>query len=137
MYMAKEGVVTREHAPDTDVTIYFNDIRVVGKNQEEFIERAKDEYNLHYHHGIPGDIREDTKTRELLVKSANLDDSNVQVDKYDLVVLANAVTPRKDAGDLADILDIEQNELGFFKTQDSTEDLRSTREGIYVTGSCQ
>jgi heterodisulfide reductase subunit A len=137
MYMAKEGVVTREHAPDTDVTIYFNDIRVVGKNQEEFIERAKDEYNLHYHHGIPGDIREDPKTHELLVKSANLDDSNVQVDKYDLVVLANAVTPRKDAGKLADILGIERNELGFFKTQDSTEDLRSIRDGIYVTGSCQ
>jgi heterodisulfide reductase subunit A len=110
---------------------------VVGKNQEEFIERAKDEYNLHYHHGIPGDIREDPKTHELLVKSANLDDSNVQVDKYDLVVLANAVTPRTDAGKLAEILGIEQNELGFFKTQDSTEDLRSTKDGIYVTGSCQ
>ncbi|MFX0046543.1 MAG: hydrogenase iron-sulfur subunit [Candidatus Hermodarchaeota archaeon] len=137
MYMAKEGVVTREHAPDTNVTIYFNDIRVIGKNQEEFIERAKEEYDLHYHHGIPGDIREDPKTHELLVKSANLDNGNVQVDKYDLVVLANAVTPRKDAVDLAKILSIEQNELGFYKTQDSTEDLRSTREGIYVTGSCQ
>ncbi|MBY8987834.1 MAG: hydrogenase iron-sulfur subunit [Candidatus Lokiarchaeota archaeon] len=137
MYMAKEGVVTREHAPDTDVTIYFNDIRVVGKNQEEFIERAKNEYNLRYHHGIPGDIREDPKTHELLVKSANLDNSNVQVDKYDLVVLANAVIPRADAGNLAKILDIEQNELGFYKTKDSTEDLRSTRDGIYVTGSCQ
>ena len=137
MYMAKEGVVTREHAPDTEVTIYFNDIRVIGKNQEEFIERAKNEYDLHYHHGIPGDIREDPKTHELLVKSANLDNSDVQVDKYDLVVLANAVTPRADAGKLAKILGIEQNELGFFKTPNSTEDLRSSRDGIYVTGSCQ
>ncbi|MFX1418079.1 MAG: hydrogenase iron-sulfur subunit [Promethearchaeota archaeon] len=137
MYMAKEGVVTREHASDTDVTIYFNDIRVIGKNQEEFIERAKEEYNLHYHHGIPGDIRENPENHNLLVKSANLDTGNVETKEYDLVVLANAVKPRNDAEELANKLGIECNELGFFKTENSTEDLKSTREGIFVTGSCQ
>jgi len=137
MYMAKEGVVTREHAPDTDVTIYFNDIRVIGKNQEEFIERAKDEYNLHYHHGIPGDVRENPENHNLYVKAANLDTGEVETKEFDLIVLANAVTPRKDAEKLAEILDIERNELGFFKTKDSTEDLKSTKNGVYVTGSCQ
>ena len=62
---------------------------------------------------------------------------SAKISEFDLVVLANAVTPRKDAEQLAKILGIEQNELGFFKTKDSTEDLRSTIEGIYVTGSCQ
>jgi len=137
MYMAKEGVVTREHAPDTDVNIYFNDIRVIGKNQEEFIERAKDEYNLHYHHGIPGDVRENPETHNLYVKAANLDTGEVETKEFDLIVLANAVTPRKDAEKLAEILGIERNELGFFKTKDSTEDLKSTKNGVYVTGSCQ
>lgn len=137
MYMAKEGVVTREHAPDTKVTIYFNDIRVIGKNQEEFIERAKDEYQLKYHHGIPGDVREHPDNHNLIVKSANLDTGEVDVDEYDLVVLANAVTPRVDAAELGTILGIENNDLGFYKTNDSTEDLRSTKDGIYVTGSCQ
>ncbi|MFX1379458.1 MAG: hydrogenase iron-sulfur subunit [Promethearchaeota archaeon] len=137
MYMAKEGVVTREHAPDTDVTIYFNDIRVIGKNQEEFIERAKNEYNLHYHHGVPGDVRENPENRNLFIKSANLDTGNVETKEYDLVVLANAVKPRTDAENLAKVLGIELNDLGFFKTGNSTEDLISTKEGIYVTGSCQ
>jgi heterodisulfide reductase subunit A len=137
MYMAKEGVVTREHAPDTDVTIYFNDIRVIGKNQEEFIERAKDEYDLHYHHGVPGDVRENPENHNLFIKSANLDTGKVETKEYDLVVLANAVKPRIDAENLANILGIERNELGFFKTDNSTEDLKSTREGIFVTGSCQ
>ena len=137
MYQTKEGVVTREHAPKTSVTIFFNDIRVVGKNQEEFIERAKDEYGLIYYRGIPGDIRENPENHNLYVKHANLDTGEVELSEFDLVVLANAVIPRKDAEKLANILGIEQNELGFFKTKDSTEDLRSTREGIYVTGSCQ
>lgn len=137
MYQTKEGVVTREHAPDTNVTIFFNDIRVIGKNQEEFIERAKNEYNLIYYRGIPGDIRENPENHNLYVKHANLDTGDVETSEFDLVVLANAVIPRKDAGALAKIIGIEQNEFGFFKTEASTEDLQSTREGIYVTGSCQ
>ncbi|MFX0031764.1 MAG: FAD-dependent oxidoreductase [Promethearchaeota archaeon] len=137
MYMAKEGVVTREHAPETDVTIYFNDIRVIGKNQEEFIERAKNEYNLHYHHGIPGDVRENPENQNLFVKSANLDTGEVETKEFDLIVLANAVIPRRDSNELAKIIGIECNELGFFKTRDSTEDLKSTRNGVYITGSCQ
>ncbi|MHA2266810.1 MAG: NAD(P)-binding protein [Promethearchaeota archaeon] len=137
MYQTKEGVVTREHSPDTNVTIFFNDSRVIGKNQEEFIERAKDEYDLKYYRGIPGDIRENPEDHNLYVKHANLDTGDVEVSEFDLVVLANAVIPRKDAKELAQILGIEQNELGFFKTMDSTEDLHSTREGVYVTGSCQ
>ena len=137
MYMAKEGVVTREHSPETNVTIFFNDTRVVGKNQEEFIERAKYEYNLKYFHGIPGDIRQDPATQDLLVKHANLDTGEVETARFDLVVLASAVTPRADSEDLAKILDIETNDLGFFKTKNSIENLHSTKEGIYVTGSCQ
>ncbi len=137
MYQTKEGVITREHAPDTNVTIFFNDIRVIGKNQEEFIERAKGEYGLIYYRGIPGDIRENPENHNLYVKHANLDTGDVETTEFDLVVLANAVTPRKDAGKLATILEIEQNEFGFFKTSNSTEDLRSTRNGVYVTGCCQ
>jgi heterodisulfide reductase subunit A len=137
MYMAKEGVVTREHAPDTDVSIFFNDIRVIGKNQEEFIERAKDEYDLHYNHGIPGDIRENPDNHNLYVKAANLDTGEVETKEYDLVVLASAVIPRKDTDKLAKILGIERNDLGFYKTPNSTEDLSSSRPGIYITGSCQ
>jgi len=137
MYMAKEGVVTREHAPDTNVTIFFNDTRVIGKNQEEFIERAKDEYKLIYYRGIPGDIRENPENHNLFVKHANLDTGDVETSEFDLVVLANAVIPRKGTEKLAEMLGIETNELGFFKTKNSTEDLRSTRDGIFVTGSCQ
>ncbi|MFX1409522.1 MAG: hydrogenase iron-sulfur subunit [Promethearchaeota archaeon] len=137
MYQTKEGVVTREHAPDTNVTIFFNDIRVIGKNQEEFIERAKEEYGLVYYRGIPGDIRENPENHNLYVKHANLDTGEVELSEFDLVVLANAVIPRSNAEKLANILGIEQNEFGFFKTTNSTEDLLSTREGIYVTGSCQ
>jgi heterodisulfide reductase subunit A len=137
MYMVKEGVVTREHSPETDVTIFFNDTRVIGKNQEEFIERAKEEYGLKYFRGLPGIIQEDRETHDLIVNHEDLDTGKVRSDRYDLVVLANAVIPRKGTKELANILEIELTELGFFKTKNSLEDLTSSTDGIYITGSCQ
>lgn len=137
MYMIKEGVVTREHSPDTDVTIFFNDTRVIGKNQEEFVVRAKEDYGVKYYRGLPGVVSEEHESNDLIISHEDLDTGKVLTDKFDLVVLANAVVARKDCGELADILGIEINEFGFFKTPSSIEDLRSTREGIYVTGSCQ
>ena len=137
MYMVKESVVAKEHAADVSATIFFNDTRTIGKNQEEFIERAKEEYGVKYNRGIPGDIREDPLTQDLIVKYANLDTGEVEEKIFDMVILASAVIPRADAEKLAEILGIEQNELGFFKTENSLEDLKSTVPGIYVSGSCQ
>jgi len=137
MYMVKESVVAREHAADVSATIFFNDTRTIGKNQEEFIERAKEEYGVKYNRGIPGDIREDPITHDLIVKYANLDTGEVEEKTFDLVILANAVIPRKDAKELAKILGIEINDLGFFKTANTLEDLKSTIPGIFITGSCQ
>lgn len=137
MYMVKESVVAREHSADVSATIFFNDTRTIGKNQEEFIERAKDEYGVKYYRGIPGEIREDPITHDLIVKYANLDTGEVEEKTFDLVILANAVIPRKDAKELAEILGIEINDLGFFKTANSLEDLKSTVPGIFITGSCQ
>jgi heterodisulfide reductase subunit A len=137
MYMVKESVVAREHAADVNATIFFNDTRTIGKNQEEFIERAKEEYGVKYFRGIPGDIREDPITHNLIVKHANLDTGEVESANFDMVILANAVIPRRDASKLAEILGIKMNELGFFKTPDSLEDSSSTVPGIFITGSCQ
>ena len=137
MYMVKEAVVAKEHAPEISPTIFFNDTRTIGKNQDEFIERAKNEYGVKYNRGIPGDIREDPLTQDLIVKYANLDTGEVEEKIFDMIILANAVIPRRDADELAKILGIEQNDFGFFKTENSLEDLKSTIPGIYITGSCQ
>jgi len=137
MYMVKESVITREHSPDTIVSLFVNDLRIVGKNQEEFIERAKEEYGLNIYRGIPGEIKEDSETHDLIVMHENIEKSEIEANRFDLVVLANAVVPRKDTEKLANILGLEMNDLGFFKTKNSLNNLNSSRDGIYITGSCQ
>jgi heterodisulfide reductase subunit A len=67
VYSTKEAVVTKEHAPNIDITIFYNDLRVIGKNQEEFLVRAEEEYGIKYIRGIPAEIKEDPITKSSLL----------------------------------------------------------------------
>jgi heterodisulfide reductase subunit A len=62
-------------------------------------------------------------TRERVVKDQ----------EFDLVILATACVPSKGAPELAELLGIELNEFGFFKT-DKANPVDTTRPGIYVCG---
>ncbi|MFX0103033.1 MAG: hydrogenase iron-sulfur subunit [Candidatus Hodarchaeota archaeon] len=137
MYATKDSVLTKEHEPDVDVTVFYNDIRAIGKNHEEFIERAKNEYGVEYIRGIPGDLREDPITKDIIVKHADLITGQVESKPASMVVLCPGVIPSQGATELAQKLGIEQNEFGFFKSRDPLQELESTRPGIYLAGSCQ
>ncbi|MHA1681332.1 MAG: hydrogenase iron-sulfur subunit [Promethearchaeota archaeon] len=137
MYATKDAVLTKEHEPSIDVTLFYNDIRAIGKNHEEFIERAKDEYNVEYMRGIPGDVREDPGTHDLIVKHANLITGEVETRQLGLVILCNAVVPSEGTAELSKILGIGTNSFGFFKSRDPINELLSTRDGIFLVGSCQ
>ncbi|GAB4305381.1 MAG: hypothetical protein Kow0069_01060 [Promethearchaeota archaeon] len=137
MYSSKAAVITKEHEPDVEVTIFYNDLRCIGKNHEEFLVRAEREYGIHYFHGIPGDIQEDPSTGDLIVRHANLDTGEVEERRFELVVLASAVTPKEGTEDLAKVFGLELNPVGFFETKDSAHECETNVEGVYVAGCCQ
>lgn len=60
-------------------------------------------------------------------------DQHVKHEPYDLVILATACAPSRVNTSLADILGIELNEYGFFRT-DETNPLDTTKPGIFVCG---
>ena len=42
MYATKEAIITKEHAPDTECTIFYIDLRAFGKGYEAYFRRAKE-----------------------------------------------------------------------------------------------
>ncbi|MHA1144618.1 MAG: hydrogenase iron-sulfur subunit [Candidatus Helarchaeota archaeon] len=137
LYSTKSSIITREHAPDIDVTIFYNDLRTIGKGHEEFFVRAENEYGIRYIKGLPSAIEEDPKTNNLILRYADLKNLETNEEEFELAVLCPAVTPRANAMELSKILGIDADEFGFFKTPDSTNILDSSVEGIYVVGCCQ
>ena len=56
MYTAKHAMLCREKYPDTDVYVFYIDVRTPGKNFDEFYRRAVEEYGVHYIKGMVGKV---------------------------------------------------------------------------------
>jgi hypothetical protein len=52
MYTAKQALLTKDHVGmDTEVYVFYIDIRAAGKGYEEFIKRVQTEYGVKYVRG--------------------------------------------------------------------------------------
>ena len=55
MYTAKHAMLCREKYPDTEVYVFYIDVRTPGKGFDEFYRRAVEEYGVHYIKGQVGE----------------------------------------------------------------------------------
>ncbi len=137
MYATKEAILVREHNPECEVYILYMDLRVFGKRFQDFVNRAKDKWEVRYANGRPSTIIEDPVTKNLLIRYQNVMDGEIEELNADLVVLCPALIPRDDNKALAEILDLELNEYGFFETKDPLlMSVETDIPGVFVCGYC-
>ena len=70
MNTVKDSLLILEHYPDTEIYVFYMDIRAFGKGFEDLLRRSK-ESGVHYIRGFPGEIKEDPQTRDLTLKVEN------------------------------------------------------------------
>ena len=103
MYTAKQAMLVRDHYPDVNVHVFYIDVRTPGKNFDEFYRRAVEEFSVDYIKGQVGKVSEAPNGRLLVQGSDLLDNRQIKMEA-DLVVLATAIEPSKDARKLATML---------------------------------
>ncbi len=136
MYTAKHAMLTRDKYPDTDVTVFYIDVRTPGKNFDEFYRRAVEEYGVHYIKGMVGKISPEGD--KLKVRASDLI-ANKQINmEADLVVLAAAIEPDKSARPLATMLTASMDTNDFFtEAHPKLRPVESPTAGVYLSGCCQ
>ncbi|MFQ6091361.1 MAG: FAD-dependent oxidoreductase [bacterium] len=136
MNSVKDALLAKDHAPEIEeITIFYSDIRAFGKGYEEFYNRTKDRDYIKYVRGKPSKITEDPKSRDLIVHVEDTIAGKPMQVKADMVILASAGVVSPDAVKLAEVLSIELDGDGFFRTErEDAQLLRSTREGIFLCG---
>jgi heterodisulfide reductase subunit A len=136
MYTAKHAILTKEHIPDAKVYVFYIDIRAAGKNYEEFVRRAIEQYGALYLRGRVSRIFE--KNGKLIVRGADtLSKGQVEVEA-DMVVLATALVARSDAVKVAQMLGIPYDKNHFFtEMHPKLAPVEAVTAGIYLTGACQ
>ena len=132
MHSIKEAVIAHEHDNETASVIFGMDIRAVGKGFDEYKVRGGNNSNISYRRSRVAEIVKGSDNNPVLV----YEDTQQQIVKreaFDLVILATACEPADGIEELAEILEIELNEFGFFKTSHENP-IDTTREGIFVCG---
>ena len=134
MNAIKAALLIREHYPESDIYLFYIDIRAFGKGFEEFYQRAIDE-GIKFIKGKPSKIVEDPQTGNPILYVENIGEKRSQQLQVDLAVLSSALIPPDDLSGTAQALDIERDRYGFFKPLDATANpLESTRPGVYLAG---
>ncbi len=136
MYTAKHAMLTREKYPDTDVYVFYIDVRTPGKNFDEFYRRAVEDYGVHYVKGMVGKVV--PENGKLKVQASDLlGGQQLHIDA-DMVVLAAAIEPDQTARPLATMLTASMDTNDFFtEAHPKLRPVESPTAGVFLSGACQ
>ncbi len=137
MYTAKHAMLIRDKYPDTHVTVFYIDVRTPGKNFDEFYRRAVEEYSVDYIKGQVGKVLPQPDGSLLVQASDLLENRQIRM-RADLVVLAAAIEPNKDARKIATMLTASIDTNNFFtEAHAKLRPVESPTAGIFLSGTCQ
>ncbi len=137
MYTAKHAMLIREKYPDTEVYVFYIDVRTPGKNFDEFYRRAVEQYGVHYIKGMVGKVMPRADGKLEVRASDLLLGKQLHIDA-DMVVLAVAIEPDKTARPLATMLTASMDTNDFFtEAHPKLRPVESPTAGIFLSGMCQ
>lgn len=136
MYTAKHAMLLREKHPETEVYVFYIDVRTPGKNYDEFYRRAVEQYGVHYIKGQVGKVVD--KDGHLEVQASDLLTNEQLHINADLVVLAAAIQPDDTARKIGTMLTASMDTNDFFtEAHAKLRPVESPTAGIFLSGMCQ
>ena len=134
-YTAKQALWVREHLPDTEVTVFYIDVRTFGKGYEELYERAQKKGAI-YKKGVPSEIFR--RSDRVVVRGEDALLGEPYEKEVDLVVLATGLVPSRAAQPLRNLLKLSLSPDGFFmEVHPKLRPLDTASDGIFLAGTCQ
>ena len=137
MVTAKHAMLYRHKAPDGRAVVFGMDVRAGGKGYEEFVRRAVEADGVEYVRGRVSRIyrRADGK---LVVRGADTLMGRPVTVEADLVVLADAVVPRRGGENLARMFRVGCDADGFYsEAHPKLRPVETAAAGVYLAGACQ
>jgi len=123
-YALRMARVLKHRNPESDVTIYYIDIQNFDKAFTDLRNKLAAE-GVKFIRGIPFTIEQDGNGKlKLKIEDPRGGEKTVE---HDTVVLSVGMGPGKGAAALAEKMKLEQDEFGFFK---------SDQPNVFVTGTC-
>jgi heterodisulfide reductase subunit A len=137
MNTIKDTLLLADHYPDTECVVFYQDIRAFGKSFEDMFQRSK-EAGTRYLRGLPGEVEEDPRTRNLLVNVENTTAGRLERHELDMLVLSVGVQPPKDLKKIAGLLTLSKTADGFFmEAHPKLKPVDTPTRGVFLSGFCE
>ncbi|MHA1293659.1 MAG: hydrogenase iron-sulfur subunit [Promethearchaeota archaeon] len=134
----KQAILIKKEIPQVKINIYYNDIRAVGKNCEEFYNRARETFGIRFIKSNVSSIIKSDFSDFLLVRGEDVIESSIFENETDLVVLAVGIEPAEGTTELSQILNISQDTYGFLLEKHlKVKPSESSVNGIFLAGTIQ
>ena len=132
-YTQKQVILTKDHYPDAECTIFHNDIRSFGKDFERYFQRAEENEGVRFIRSYAAIEKENPADNSVVVKYSTFDDG-VKEETFDMVVLCVGLNPPADSKMLAEKFGIALNAHGFNK-EIHANPVKTSKPGIFVSGA--
>ncbi|TFG99413.1 hydrogenase iron-sulfur subunit [Candidatus Thorarchaeota archaeon] len=134
----KQSIQVKEQLPDSEIYIFYSDLRTVGKGHEELGVRAADEYGIQFIRGSVGEVVYDPVKNKTYIRAEDTLLRRLLELEVDLVVLMVGMDPAPSNQHLSNLLRIPLDENGFFLEQHPKLNLSGTvSKGIFLAGVSQ
>ena len=130
----KNAQLIKQEIDGADVMIFYMDMRCWDKQNEEYYRRIREKGVL-FIRGIPGDVKEDPATGNIVLTYENTLDGTVQEVAVDLLVLSAGMEPSAGTYEIASVLGMDKSPGGFLKEIHLCLSPQETKSaGIFIAG---
>jgi heterodisulfide reductase subunit A len=137
MNTIKDSLLIKEHWPDTEIYVFYLDIRAYGKGFEDLYKRAR-KAGVRFIRGLPSEIKEDRRTRNLWLMGENTLQKELYKINVDMAILSVGLESRKDSEAVQRLLTLSRNQDGFFlEAHPKLRPVDAATGGVFFAGCAE
>ena len=134
MNTIKASQYLKDNYPNTDITVFYMDLRAFGKGFEELLMRSKSN-GVRYVRGIPGEVREDPQTKNLWLTVENTTGNRLETHEVDMLVLAVGAKPAVNTESVRQMVSVSKSPSGFLKEAHAKlRPVDTPTKGVFIAG---
>jgi heterodisulfide reductase subunit A len=137
MNTIKDSLLIKEHWPDTEIYVFYVDIRAYGKGFEDLYNRAR-KAGVKFIRGLPSEIKEDRRTHNLWLMGENTLQKELYKINVDMAILSVGLESRKDSEVVQRLLTLSRNQDGFFlEAHPKLRPVDAATAGVFFAGCAE
>ncbi len=134
MNTIKDSLLLKDHYPDTDISVFYMDIRAFGKGFEDLFMRSRAE-GVKYIRGLPGEVVADPASGNLKTFVENTTTGRLETHEFDMLVLSIGTIPRRETELVRQLLTLSRTGDGFLmEAHPKLRPVDAPTKGVYIAG---